>query len=54
MDEKFCFACAKYRKMNVMEKVKRGKVWRWMCNDCQSLQSGVWFGKEKKGGKKMD
>lgn len=53
MDTKFCFGCATYKKTENTSKVKRGKIWRVMCQDCIDLKSGSWYAKEKKDAKKV-
>ena len=47
MDTKFCFGCATYKKTENMSKVKRGKIWRVMCQDCIDMKSGSYFGKKE-------
>lgn len=47
MVEKYCFGCARYKKVSNMQTVKRGNAYRAMCSVCLAKKNEGWFGKEK-------
>ena len=48
MERKVCTGCQVERLVSNMEKKQRGKVFRWICNQCLNKISASHFGKRVK------